>query len=94
MKLISNWRDSWRMTSVNLPALGLALLAVLDAAPDALTSVWLSLPPDLKTYIPPDFGKWIGFLMIGLGVASRLVIQPALARRRKELEAERPPGRA
>lgn len=94
MKLISNWRDSWRMTSVNLPALGLALLAVLDAAPDALTTVWLSLPPDLKAYIPPDFGKWIGFLMIGLGVASRLVIQPALARRRKELEAERPPGRA
>lgn len=93
MRLISNWRDSWRMTSVNLPALGLALLVLLEAAPNALASAWLALPPDLKAHIPPDFGRWLGLILIGLGVASRLVIQPALARRRKELEAEKPPGR-
>ena len=85
MQLISNWRDAWRMTSVNLPAIGLSLLTIIEAAPDAFLSAYLVLPADIRALIDPEHVRYAGYAIIAIGAISRIVRQPKLADRKAAL---------
>src|SRR5690606_19647404 len=74
MQLIPQWRLWWRLWSVRLPLIGLAVLAFFLELPDVALSVWLALPADLKSYLPPDFGKYLGYAII-LGTPIARVIR-------------------
>ncbi|WP_047866766.1 hypothetical protein [Sphingomonas paucimobilis] len=52
MKLITNWRQSWRWWSVRLSAFGATIFAFLLAAPDQALAIWSALPPDIQALIP------------------------------------------
>lgn len=52
MKLIANWRQSWRLWSVRVSAIGAALFALLIAAPDFLLSIWSALPAEVQGLVP------------------------------------------
>jgi len=65
MKLIENWRKSWRMLSVQ---------AMTAAA--AIQGAWASVPEDMKASIPPGLVHWVTLSLLVLGIAGRLVDQP------------------
>lgn len=80
MQLIPQWRQAWRMTSVNLPAIGLAILALLEVIPDAVLSVYATLPADIRATLPEEVIRYAGYAIIAIGAASRIVRQRSLDR--------------
>lgn len=58
MKLIPEWRKSWRMFSMQ----ALAFVA-------ALPLLWYELPPEVKAMIPDD---WHPFILTGIAVAGMI----------------------
>lgn len=88
LQLISNWRDWWRMTSVWVTALGATILGIIQEIPDAAIHVWSFIPADLKTFLPEGIIRWIGYVVLGIGIVSRLFIQPKLVERKAQRDAE------
>ena len=52
MKLIADWRQSWRLWSVRVSAIATALFAIMLAAPDQVLGIWAMLPADVQELIP------------------------------------------
>lgn len=73
MKLITNWRQSWRLWSVRVSALGAMLFAFLLAAPDQALAVWQALPADIQALIPN--AKEIGLVLTIAALAARVLRQ-------------------
>lgn len=78
MRLIPQWRQAWRMTSVQLQALALAFFSYITAVPDAAIQLWGLLPVDIRESIPPGYVKWFGIGLIALGIFARVIKQPKL----------------
>lgn len=64
MRLVPDWRRAWTWFSVQ----ALAILAVLPM-------VWMSLPPDIKAFIPSKYGIYIAMAVALAGLVGRLVDQ-------------------
>lgn len=65
MKLIDNWRQCWRMFSVQAMTLA-----------TAIQGAWMFIPPQLQASIPPGWVKCITISLLVLGILGRLVDQP------------------
>lgn len=65
MKLIANWRKSWRMLSMQAMA-----------GATAIQGAWVGLPEDMKTSIPPTVVHWLTMGLLAFGIFGRLVDQP------------------
>lgn len=68
MKLIDNWRESWRMFSVQ--CFGLAI---------AIEGTWALLPDDMKESIPDSWVTAITIVVLVLGLIGRTVKQPKVS---------------
>ncbi|WP_455156030.1 DUF7940 domain-containing protein [Sphingomonas zeae] len=77
MKLIPNWRQSWRWWSVRVSAFGAMIFAFLLAAPDQALAIWQALPADVQALIPN--AKEIGLFLTIAVVVTRVVQQRAKA---------------
>ena len=75
MKLITDWRQSWRLWSVRVSAIGAMLFAFLLAAPDQALAIWQALPADVQALIPN--AKEIGLFLSVAVVVTRLFQQRA-----------------
>lgn len=64
IKLIPEWKQSWRFFSTQ---------AMMAAA--ALNAVWLELPQDLKVQLPDWIPTTVTILLMVLGLVGRLVLQ-------------------
>ncbi|MFN3675284.1 MAG: hypothetical protein ACK4TC_04840 [Sphingomonas pseudosanguinis] len=73
MKLITDWRQSWRLWSVRVSAIGAMLFAFLLAAPDQALAVWQALPADIQALIPN--AKEIGLVLTIAAIAARVLRQ-------------------
>lgn len=76
--LIDGWRDAFKLWSVRVQAFGLALLALIEAFPEALVSTWAMLPPDMRTQVPEDLVRWFAFGVLAAGILTRLLKQRRL----------------
>lgn len=88
MQLIKNWRDVHRMWSVRLVALGTTIVAIFTELPDVATNLWLVLPADLKSALPVEFGRYLGYAILALGLVARIVRQRQLVERKAALGGE------
>lgn len=79
MRLIPQWSQFWRMTSVQIQALALAFFSYITAVPDAAIQLWSLLPVDIRESIPPGYVKWFGIVLIAIGIVARVVHQPKLS---------------
>lgn len=61
MKLISNWREAWRMNSVQV----FALLAFVPM-------IWDELPEEVKAIIPEDWRPYVVAVVALVGMILRL----------------------
>jgi hypothetical protein len=75
MKLITGWRQSWRLWSVRLSALGSLLMLVALAAPDMLLATWNTLPPETRELIPDDIAQAVAAVLFAATIVARLVQQ-------------------
>ena len=64
MKLVSDWRKSWRWFSVQI----LTALA-------ALPLIWASIPADVQSFLPPEWRPYVLAAMALAGIAARLIDQ-------------------
>lgn len=76
MKLIPDIKKAHKFWSVRLGALTTLVATMVAAAPDALMAVWATLPPDLKAFIPPEYGQIIVVVLIVSSLIARLIDQP------------------
>lgn len=78
LKLIAQWRSFWRMWSLRLNAVGLAILGYITVSPEIISQAWYALPPDIKTMLPPNFLMWISVALFALGIVARLIKQESI----------------
>jgi len=65
MKLIKNWRKSYRMLSIQAMAVA-----------TAIQGAWMAMPDDMKASVPPQAVYWVTMGLLAFGIAGRLVDQP------------------
>jgi len=65
MKLIPNWKKSWRMVSVQAMTLA-----------GAIQGAWMFIPEDMKASISPSIVQGVTVALLVLGIAGRMVDQP------------------
>ena len=75
MKLIDNWKQSWRMWSIRLNAVGLAMLAWIQIDPVSVMIVWNMMPIDARRVLPDNFLMIVGSSLFALSMIARLVRQ-------------------
>lgn len=82
LHLIDDWaRKWWRLWSVRLNAIGLAILAWVQIDPVSALSVWVMMPSEVRKVLPPDFITIVGLAFFALSMMARLVVQPKLEKR-------------
>jgi len=75
VKLIAEWRQSWRLWSVRVSALGAILTGLALAAPDFLQNLWNGLPSDARALLPASVTHAVPLILFVLTIVSRLVAQ-------------------
>ncbi|MFV5078302.1 hypothetical protein ACJ42O_017085 [Klebsiella pneumoniae] len=78
LEFVSHARLLFKAWSVWLATLGTVLGAYVQSFPDAALQAWAILPPDIKSYLPPNILGFISQAMIVLAVLSQFVRQTKL----------------
>ena len=71
LKLIDEWRQAHKFSSVRLSG----LMAVMLGAGPALLDAWREIPDDLKEALPHGWARWIataGFVLVTLARMTRV----------------------
>ena len=87
MKLIEDWAGrAWKLWSIRLNAIGLAILGWVQIDPVSALSVWNMMPGDVRTVLPQNFIAILGGMFFVLSMMARLVRQPKLENRNDQPE--------
>ena len=85
MKLIDNWKQAWKLKSVQVGALWAFFYVLMYTAFELLwlfgsnfPQVWAAVPQEVKELLPHSWVLWLGFLNNVLSVFARLKAQPEL----------------
>lgn len=79
IRLIEDWRGSWRLLSTWLAAAWSCVLGWCFADPTVLTTLWMALPEDLRADLPSwARGLILGGIAFSTWYAARVIKQPAL----------------
>lgn len=76
--LIENCKQWWRLWSIRLNAIGLAVLAYIQFDPVGALGVWNMMPGPVARAIPAQAVTAIGMALFALSMIARLVHQPKL----------------
>lgn len=74
--LVPEARAWWKLWSIRLNALGLAILAWVQVDPVSVLGVWNMMPSAVTRAVPPSAMMWIGMALFALSMLARLVSQP------------------
>ena len=77
MKLIENWKQAWKLKSVQVGAVS-AFFYTLILLSEQFLSVWNVIPQELKNKIPENISEWLGVFVGVAMVLARLKKQPEL----------------
>ena len=77
MKLIDNWKQSYRLKSVQVGAAS-AFFYALILFSEQFLNVWNMIPQELKNKIPENVAEWVGMFVGVAIVLARLKKQPEL----------------
>ena len=77
MKLIENWKQSYRLKSVQVGAAS-AFFYALILFSEQFLNVWNMIPQELKNKIPENIAEWVGMFVGVAIVLARLKKQPEL----------------
>lgn len=77
MKLIDNWKQAWKLKSVQVGAIS-AFFYALILFSEQFLGVWNIIPQDLKNLIPEQWQEYVGIFVGVAMVLARLKKQPEL----------------
>ena len=77
MKLIDNWKQAWKLKSVQVGAIS-AFFYALILFSEQFLNVWAVIPQELKSKIPENVAEWVGIFVGVAMVLARLKKQPEL----------------
>lgn len=77
MKLIDNWKQAWKLKSVQVGAIS-AFFYALILFSEQFLNVWNVIPQELKNKIPENVAEWVGIFVGVAIVLARLKKQPEL----------------
>ena len=77
MKLIDNWKQAWKLKSVQVGAIS-AFFYALVLFSEQFVQVWNIIPQDLKNKIPENIAEWVGCFVGVAMILARLKKQPEL----------------
>lgn len=77
MKLIENWKQAWKLKSVQVGAAS-AFFYALILFSEQFLNVWAVIPQELKNKIPENIAEWVGIFVGVAMVLARLKKQPEL----------------
>ncbi|MCJ8512261.1 N-acetylmuramoyl-L-alanine amidase [Acinetobacter lwoffii] len=77
MKLIDDWKQAWKLKSVQVGALS-AFFYALILLSEQFLNIWNVIPQELKNKIPENIAEWIGMFVGVAMVLARLKKQPEL----------------
>ncbi len=77
MKLIDNWKQAWKLKSVQVGAIS-AFFYALILFSEQFLNVWAVIPQELKNKIPENIAEWLGVFVGVAMVLARLKKQPEL----------------
>ena len=77
MKLIDNWKQAWKLKSVQVGAIS-AFFYALILFSEQFLNVWAVIPQELKNKIPENVAGWVGIFVGVAMVLARLKKQPEL----------------
>ncbi len=77
MKLIDNWKQAWKLKSVQVGAISTFFYALILFS-EQFVQVWNIIPQDLKAYIPAQWQEYVGCFVGVAMVLARLKKQPEL----------------
>ena len=77
MKLIDNWKQAWKLKSVQVGAIS-AFFYALILFSEQFVQVWNIIPQDLKNKIPENIAEWVGCFVGVAMILARLKKQPEL----------------
>jgi N-acetylmuramoyl-L-alanine amidase len=77
MKLIDNWKQAWKLKSVQVGAIS-AFFYALILFSERFLNVWAVIPQELKNKIPENVAEWVGIFVGVAMVLARLKKQPEL----------------
>lgn len=75
MKLIDDWKKSWKLWSVQLNILSIIIITVLTDLPSHIIASWALLPEEFKSQLDKDIVAGISIGLIILNILARLVSQ-------------------
>ncbi|ENV98281.1 hypothetical protein F938_01135 [Acinetobacter bereziniae LMG 1003 = CIP 70.12] len=77
MKLIDNWKQSYKLKSVQIGALS-AIFFALSLFSEHFLTVWNLIPEDFKNSIPENWKEYVGAFVGVAMILARLKKQPEL----------------
>ena len=77
MKLIDNWKQAWKLKSVQVGAAS-AFFYALILFSEQFLNIWNVIPQELKNKIPENIAEWVGMFAGVAMVLARLKKQPEL----------------
>lgn len=85
MKLIEDWTCKlWRLWSIRLNAIGLAILGWVQFDPASALAAWKLMPGEVRAVLPENFVALTGGAFFALSMLARLVHQPKLEAKLEE----------
>lgn len=78
MKLIDDWKSSYKLLTVKLGAILSAFFTLLILFSEQLLVIWNAIPQQYKDMIPETWGIWIGGIVSVAMMLARLKKQPEL----------------
>ena len=86
MKLIDNWKQSWKMWSVRLSALGASIMGMFLYFPEWTLYLFNAMPKEVRDMLPDNLALFLAMIVFIGTAISRIVKQEKLANDRKETE--------
>lgn len=78
LELVAHAKLLFKAWSVWLASVGSALMAWVQSFPDTALSAWNMLPPDVKSFLPPNYLSIIASALVALAVLSQFIRQKKL----------------
>lgn len=86
MSLIENWKAAWKLWSVRLNAIGLALVSWPMIDPSSALALWHAMPREVRDMLPQQTGQIVAITLFAAAAIARVVKQPKLEKKNDAAE--------
>ncbi|MBS0967707.1 hypothetical protein JK232_02260 [Nissabacter archeti] len=88
LEFVAHAKLLFKAWSVWLGSAGAALSAAMQLIPDAALTGWNMLPPDIKSFLPPNYLSIIGSFLMVMAVLAQFIRQRKLLNQKQRLDTK------